>query len=256
MHGNAAEGTVGKVNHDGNRPVVAEANDLTILAPEHAEAVRQLWSGSLGRTVRCVPSRRTLQASDRGRLLYAKRYDTARGADAEWRGLRQLADAGFDVPARVAHLEAPGASMAVYAAVPGRSLDAWAVDAVREGWLQAWIDYVVAAVAPLARRLHERGWVHRDLNLSHLFAVDPRRPEPPALIDVERVFRPRWRRSRWRVKDLASLLASCPGDVPGRAKGRFLLRYADGRRRSEVRALGRAVEAKAARIQRHTPRFG
>lgn len=244
------------MNHDGNRPVVAEANDLTILAPEHAEAVRLLWGGSLGRTVRCVPSRRTLQASDRGRLLYAKRYDTARGADAEWRGLRQLADAGFDVPARVAHLEAPGASMAVYAAVPGRSLDAWAVDAVREGWLQAWIDYVVAAVAPLARRLHERGWVHRDLNLSHLFAVDPRRPEPPALIDVERVFRPRWRRSRWRVKDLASLLASCPADVPGRAKGRFLLRYADGRRRSEVRALGRAVEAKAARIQRHTPRFG
>ena len=244
------------MNHDGNRPVVAEVNDLTILAPEHAEAVRLLWGGSLGRTVRCVPSRRTLQASDRGRLLYAKRYDTARGADAEWRGLGQLADAGFDVPARVAHLEAPGASMAVYAAVPGRSLDAWAVDAVREGWLQAWIDYVVAAVAPLARRLHERGWVHRDLNLSHLFAVDPRRPEPPALIDVERVFRPRWRLRRWRVKDLASLLASCPADVPGRAKGRFLLRYADGWRRSEVRALGRAVEAKAARIQRHTPRFG
>lgn len=244
------------MNHDGNRPVVAESEDLTIVASEHADVVLRLWQGSLGKTVRCVPSRQTLSVVDGGRELYAKRYRTSNGADAEWRWLGRLAEAGFVVPERVGLVRARHGSMAVLAAVQGRSLDAWAVTAAREGWLSAWFDYAVREVAPLARRLHRRGWVHRDLNFSHLFAVDPRGPQPPALIDVERVFEPRWRRQRWVVKDLASLWASCPAPVKGRPETRFLLRYASGASRRDVRALAAAVQAKAARVRAHAPRFG
>lgn len=244
------------MNHDSNRPVVAEHDDLTIVAHADADVVLRLWGGSLGRTVRCVPSRRTLSAALEGRDLYAKRYRTRRGADAEWRGLELLAEAGFAVPARVGLVRGRRGSMAVFAAAPGRSLDAWAVTAAREGWLDAWFGYVLAVVAPLVRRLHGCGWVHRDLNCSHLFVVDPKRRTPPALIDVERAFRPRSRRRRWVVKDLASLLASCPVGVPDRVALRFLARYAAGSGRRDVRRLLRAVQQKAVRIRAHAPRFG
>ncbi|MGC6486541.1 MAG: lipopolysaccharide kinase InaA family protein [Planctomycetota bacterium] len=244
------------MNHDGNRPVVAERDDLTIVAHEHGEAVQGLWRGSLGRTVRCVPSRRALSATHRGVELYAKRYRTRRGADPEWRWLERLAQAGFAVPARVGRVRGRRGSMVVCAAVPGRSLDAWALTAAREGWLDRWFRFVVGEVAPLARRLHDRGWVHRDLNLPHLFAADPRRPGSLSLIDVERVFCPRWRLRRWVVKDLAALLASCPVAVPDRVAARFLLRYSAGKPRSQVRRLAREVRAKAARIRGRAPRYG
>lgn len=70
----------------------------------------------------------------------------------------------------------------------------------------------------LARRLarfvaafHETGLCHRDLYLCHVFAeLDPRAVTSPrfTLIDLARTHRPRWRRSRWLIKDLAQLDAS------------------------------------------------
>ncbi|MAD32915.1 MAG: hypothetical protein CMJ88_04075 [Planctomycetes bacterium] len=244
------------MNHDGNRPATAENNDLTIVVPEHAAAVLALWRGSLGHTVRCVPSRQTLMARHHGRLLYAKRYGSTRGADREWRWLHKLAEAGFRVARPVGKVSSPAASIAIFGAVPGRSLDAWAVTARRQGWLPAWFDYAIAEVAPLIRRLHARGWVHRDLNCAHLFAVDPQRGGAPALIDVERVLQPRLRWQRWVVKDLASLLASSPVPVPVSVMARFLRAYAPGESAAARRRLGAAVGRKVARISRHRPRFG
>ena len=215
-----------------------------------------LWSGSLGRTVRCVPSRRTLIAEHGGRTLYAKRYPTRAGADREWRWVSRLAAAGFRVAQPVGLIRSHRGSLAVFGAVPGRSLDAWAVTARGEGWLNSWLAYVVGEVAPLVRQLHAQRWIHRDLNCAHLFAVDPLCGGAPALIDVERMMRPRWRWQRWVVKDLASLLASCQGFVSARAAMRFLRVYTAGQTRGARHKLAKAVLKKAGKISRHRPRFG
>lgn len=244
------------MNHDGNRPATAEGDDLTIVLREHEAAVLALWRGSVGRTVRCVPARRTVAAEHAGRTLYAKLYQTRGGADLEWRWVATLASAGFRVARPVGLVRSHRGSLAVFAAVPGRSLDAWAVTARREGWLAGWFAYVVGEVAPLVRRLHARGWVHRDLNCAHLFAVDLVGGGEPSLIDVERVMQPKWRWRRWVVKDLASLLASCPEPVPARIALRFLRVYAGEQSRGERRALAADVRRKAARALRHRPRYG
>ncbi|MCK5943489.1 MAG: hypothetical protein KAI24_16020 [Planctomycetes bacterium] len=203
-----------------------------------------------------MPARRTVMARDRDRVLFAKRYRTRRGADAEWRWLGALRAAGFAAAAPVGKVAGEAGSMVVFAAVPGRSLDAWAVDAADAGWLDRWFDYCVTAVAPLVRRLHARRWVHRDLNLAHLFAVDPMDRTEPALIDVERMFRPRWRWRRWAVKELASLWASSPVPVPLRVRVRFLRRYDGDASARSRRLFGAAIARKLARIQGHAPRFG
>lgn len=195
-------------------------------------------------------------AEDAGRTLYAKRYLAQRAADAEWGWLHRLREAGETAAEPVARVRSGQGSMVVLAAVPGRSLDAWALTAEAAGWLDRWFVYIVDEVAPLARRLHSRGWIHRDLNLAHLFAVDPRAGGAPAVIDVERMFQPRWRRRRWIVKELASLLASSPVPVPLRVQLRFLRSYARQLSAGDRRGLAAAVARKVARIEGHTPRFG
>ncbi len=253
--------TVGVVNHDGNKAATAEGDDLTIVVAARAEAVMALWRGSLGRTVRCVPTRQTLMAEDQFGTLFAKRYRSARRARNEWRWIGELQRAGLPGPPPVAVVQGRRGGMVVLGPAPGRSLDAWALDADREGWLGAWYDYLVADVAPWVRALHARGWIHRDLNLAHLYTADPRAGGAPAVIDVERMFQPRLRWQRWVVKELGSLLASSPVSVEASVAVRFLANYLGergrGRRgRALRRQLARAVVAKAGTIAGRRPRFG
>lgn len=241
--------------HASNKPQDPRQAGLELSAGGHAEAVRGLWAGSLGRTVRCVPTRRTVSVESAGTVLYGKwRRGQHRRAAAEWRWLHVLPLCGLLVPAPVAWLRQGRRSLLVTAALPGRALDAFARQALAGGWLDELVAYACREVAPMVRRLHERGLVHRDLYWNHLFCEDPRRGTPPALLDVERVFAPRWLWRRWLVKDLASLLASCPAGVSLRAKLRFLRNYL-GTLRGEQRLLA-AIDDKAARIRRHVPKFG
>ena len=94
---------------------------------------------------------------------------------------------------------------------------------------------LIDALARFVGRFHAAGFVHRDLYLSHVFltGVGQERAEIPgpddevfALIDLQRVFRPRWRKCRWVVKDLSALDYSTPADrVSRRERLRFLCRY-------------------------------
>ncbi len=87
---------------------------------------------------------------------------------------------------------------------------------------------VTRRLARFVAAFHQTGYRHRDLYLCHIFICRASAEAPPQfrLIDLARTFRPRWRRMRWLVKDLAQL------DVSARQIGasridrmRFLLTY-------------------------------
>ena len=103
---------------------------------------------------------------------------------------------------------------------------------------------------------HQTGFVHRDLYLSHIF-VDTGDGRPTfRLIDLARVFRPRWFRRRWIVKELASLnFSTPPNSATATDRLRFLRVYL-GRDRLEAadRRLIRRVVGKTGRIARHDAR--
>jgi hypothetical protein len=150
-------------------------------------------------------------------------------------------------------------------AVAGRPMDAWFADAARAGCLPRALAYACAAVAPVVRLLHARRIAYRDLYWNHVFTVDLDPARPPTLLDVERVFEPKLGWRRWRVKDLAGLLASLPVPVPRTAALRFLRecsgdgRAGDGGPRRlppDWKPLARAIARKAARIRAHVPKFG
>jgi hypothetical protein len=206
-----------------------------------------------GETVRCTPSRRTSRIpAVAGRTLFRK-VAVGRAALAEWRNLAALEAAGFRVPARVCAAAGLGSSVVVTAQAPGRPLDVLLAEAARRGELTETARRAARAVAPAVRELHARGWCHRDLYASHLF-WEPGAPAP-VLIDVQRLFRPRFRRRRWRVKDLAALWSSMPPQLPPSVGLRFLALYL-GRRPRRWRRLARAVDRKARRIRGHAPRYG
>lgn len=84
-------------------------------------------------------------------------------------------------------------------------------------------------LARFVAAFHETGFCHRDLYLCHVFVdLDPDGGRPPrfSLIDLARTHRPRWRRLRWIIKDLAQLDASAREIGATRGdRWRFLLAY-------------------------------
>jgi hypothetical protein len=244
--------------HASNKPQAPEALGDGAGATPHAMAVRAMWDGAIGCTVRCVPTRRTVVARVGDEHWFGKwRTGRRRSAAAEWHWLHVLPMLGLRTPSPIAWLGSGRRTLLITAALPGRALDAWAIDAHREGWLDQLVAWACANVAPAVRTLHARGLVYRDLYWNHVFADDPLRSSTVSFLDVERVFHPRWRRRRWIVKDLAGLLSSLPVPVSARGKLRFLRAcLQQPLRDSGSRWLLRAIVAKAARIARHAPRYG
>ena len=207
-----------------------------------------------GWTVRCTPRRRTIAGPEvAGRVVFRKER-LGPGGRVEWRALQRLAAMGFAAPAPVCFAEAGRRSVVVVLEVTGRPMDALLHEAVLGGETSAAAAYCIEVVAPLVRRLHDTGLVYRDLYWNHLYA-ERLGGSAPVFIDVERVFRPRWRRRRWRVKDLAGLLSSLPSGFTRAAQLRFLRSYL-GERRDEWRALAPPVLRKAAAQRAHRPKYG
>jgi len=114
---------------------------------------------------------------------------------------------------------------------------------------------VVRGLALFVSAFHQTGLCHRDLYLCHIFAeLDPVGAVAPCftLIDLARAHRPRWRRLRWIIKDLAQL------DFSARQVGatrtdrlRFLITYLGLEPSSpRVRFYARRIVRKSARILR------
>lgn len=115
---------------------------------------------------------------------------------------------------------------------------------------------IADGVARWVRTLHRAGLFHRDLYLSHVFLGETEPTPQLALIDLQRVVRPRVFRRRWLIKDLAAVNYSAPSSVVSRTdRLRWYRAYADRSRLSPSdKVLLRSVEAKTRRIARHTAR--
>jgi hypothetical protein len=210
-----------------------------------------------GILLRFTPWRRTvMHVLPDGSRVFCK-FRKGRSADAvrEWHALQRLRVPGVELP-RPLFLARRGATSVVgMAGVAGRALDA--LLAQRRG---RWAAGVLMPAA--LRSLHRQGWVYRDMYWNHVFATfdaaTAPRPEAPPLawIDVERVFKPRWRMRRWVIKDLAGLSASVPsGAAISRSdRLRFLRDYLGGLGPG-WKALAKAVARKAARIEAHVTRY-
>ncbi len=136
-------------------------------------------------------------------------------------------------------------------ALERRMPDAWSNEHGSSGGRRAFVE----KLADFVRRFHATGYCHRDLYLAHVFCDCA---EQLYLIDLQRAFRPRWRRWRWRIKDLAELHYSAPGEtVTCSDRLRFYLRYVGHNR---VRRLDRwriaRIRARAWRMADHDFRHG
>ena len=229
------------------------------------ERIRVQLSGSDGQPVTLYLKRYHRPGlRDQWRRMLTCRADHS-AAWWEWQQVRRLRRAGIPTPIPVAFGEKMGGwrekcSFIVLASAPGESLERWVPRHLMDGQTTIGVEHrrtLVRQVALLARALHQAGFCHRDLYLSHVF-VDMAEPSDPVLtlIDLQRVFQPRWRKRRWRVKDLASLHFSCPRQaVSATDRLRFALAYLDADRLSPAsKQLIRQVAAKAARIARRSER--
>ncbi len=201
-----------------------------------------------GVTVRWAPWRRTVMHDLGGRLVFCK-HRRGRIWDAlrEKAALRQLAGLGLNVP-RLLFFGADGRDTVIgLEAVPGRPLDALLAEGLD-------VDRALAEMPVVVRRLHEAGWVYRDLYWNHVFAQEG--GSGLWLVDVERAFQPRFRFERWRIKDLAGMVSSWPAAAPiSRAAGLRFLRDALGGLPPGYKDLTRRVIAKAGRIRGHVTKY-
>lgn len=162
------------------------------------------------------------------RVFYLKQYDRPpssaqrawrrAGGDVrslaglEWTWTQRLAREGVSCPRPIALGEQwrgrrEVRSAIIVASVSGTSLEQRARDG--RPLSRAISGELLGHSASLIARLHQRGYVHRDLYLSHIFFDPDAAGDRLHLIDLQRVFRPR-RMRRWIVKDLAALHASTP----------------------------------------------
>ena len=110
-------------------------------------------------------------------------------------------------------------------------------------------------LADFVRKFHETGYFHRDLYFAHIFFGEH---GEFYLIDLQRTFKPKASAFKYRVKDIAQLYYSAPGNYFSRAdRLRFYLRYAglSGLSASD-RFFIRLVKGKAWRMAEHDMRHG
>lgn len=106
-------------------------------------------------------------------------------------------------------------------------------------------------LASLVGRFHRAGFVHRDLYTSHVFLTENGDDFSMCLIDLARMFSPRWRRFRWYVKDLAQLKYSMPDAWIEKYWDMFMQHYLQNDPAGLAGKFNAAIDRKVSRIGRH-----
>lgn len=178
-------------------------------------------------------------------------------ASIEWEQMRRLEAAGVASVRWVALGEEMAGfwerrSAVLTAGLPGVSLERHIEEAPGRSPREQ-----LRRLASFVARFHGAGYVHRDLYLCHVFFDRSDAGTPFRLIDLARVMKPRWRRRRWIVKDLASLNYSTPASVATASdRVRFLKTYLGVSRLGPgERRLARQIQRKTQQIARHDARI-
>lgn len=194
-----------------------------------------------------------LQNGSGDAIVYVKRYAATplarqwdriyrqclRHSQAYWEFAQsqRLAEAHINVPRAVGFVEQMRGALERRSAVllervPGDGLDrAWQRLCQQNAPVTRGIARhdLTLRLARFVAAFHGTGFCHRDLYLCHVFVdLDTEGTRPPrfTLIDLARTHRPRWRRMRWIIKDLAQLDASARQIGATRGdRWRFLLTY-------------------------------
>lgn len=107
------------------------------------------------------------------------------------------------------------------------------------------------ALAGLMADFHRAGFVHRDFYACHVFMDERDGAMDLTLIDLARVFVPRRRRRRWRVKDLAQLKYSMPDRWVQQCWDEFFTGYLGGSGAvAEASSMQRAIDRRVGRMER------
>lgn len=155
-----------------------------------------------------------------------------------------------DEPSRLGR----GRGFLIVTTVPGEALSRCMDDYLRRhADSPERVEHLTDQLADLVATLHGGGYVHRDLYTPHVFLEESESGQTLYLIDLARVFRPRWRRFRWRVKDLAQLKYSMPAEWVSGHWERFLDGYFGGQTDQRA-AAERAIDRKADWMRRRTER--
>jgi hypothetical protein len=153
----------------------------------------------------------------------------------DFTGAIRLAENGLPVPRPVAYGHEPGffGGKRSFAMLEELS-DADALERILPRWSENEEYYrilkdkkgLIKKVAELTGNLHRSGFFHRDLYLSHIFlGIDRDGEEQLSLIDLQRIFKPPFRKRRWIVKDLAQLYFSSRELFTKKDMVRFLHEY-------------------------------
>ena len=177
-------------------------------------------------------------------------------------GAQRLAEKGVAVPRPVAYGQTCNwlgekCSFAIIEALPASD----SLERLLPNWKQKKGEYallrdkkeLIRQTAYLVRQLHQSGFNHRDLYLSHIFlSRDGKGCERLNLIDLQRVFQPVILKRRWQVKDLAQLYYSSRDYFSNKDMMQFMHEYFDNHRLTNYqKGLIRSVCRKARRIERH-----
>jgi len=201
--------------------------------------------------------------------LYMKRYDrpplrrrvaqllacglAPSPAHVEYANIRAARQAGIPTMREVVCGAEAGRSFLIVTAVPGDALERCLGDFLHRGG-DARAGELTCRLAELVRRFHRAGFVHRDLYASHVFLDESSGGVQLYLIDLARMFRPRWRVFRWRVKDLAQLKYSMPPQWVERYWQRFMDAYLGEDPSARRLRYEAAIEAKVASMRRRAGR--
>jgi hypothetical protein len=188
-----------------------------------------------------------------------RRWTYGRGASAggvELANVRTAEALGVTAMHAVACGASRGQSYVIVTAASGDALERCFSPLLEAGEVDA-VAAVTLRLAELVRKLHRAGFAHRDLYASHVFLDRSAGAIRLGLIDLARMFRPRIRRFRWFVKDLAQLKYSMPPAWVDDWWGPFLDAYlSEGiePRRRWAEAVDRRLCAMRRRQQRHAAR--
>lgn len=251
-----------------NNDLRINPNYAAVLKQYGLDSLEQVMAASAGEVMRKVPGRVTVRLEfPQNQVFYLKRHlpPNSRAATdglREWNHIQTLSALGILCPTPVAAgsgvFDGAPCSFLITAAIPDSiPLDDFLVNLYgAPNGPSAWPRKrrLIAQLADLAKKFHNRGFHHKDFYLCHVF-VNQHSPltAPLAMIDLQRLGSARFFRRRWIVKDLAALNYSASSKFATNTdRLRFLFAYLGiDHLNPKARRLIRAVLRKTERIRRH-----